>query len=113
MRHKRRPALPRQSAAATAAIDLAPDQRAGGTADDRARQSVAITIDLAAEQGTRGAPDDQPRRPAAAPASIAAVAIMVTPVIAAIPAIVAPVIATLVAGSEEHTSELQSLMRIS
>src|SRR3546814_20167442 len=89
MRHKRRPALPRQSAAATAAIDLAPDQRAGGTADDRARQSVAITIDLAAEQGTRGAPDDQPRRPAAAPAIIAAVAIMVTPVIAAIPAIVA------------------------
>src|SRR3546814_15578721 len=83
MRHKRRPALPRQSAAATAAIDLAPDQRAGGTADDRARQSVAITIDLAAEQGTRGAPDDQPSRPAAAADIIAAVAIMVTPVIAA------------------------------
>src|SRR3546814_9933555 len=37
------------------------------------------------------------RSPAAAPAIIAAVAIMVTPVIAAIPAIVAPVIATIVA----------------
>src|SRR3546814_12153385 len=80
MRHKRRPALPRQSAAATDAIDLAPDQRPGGTADDRARQSVAITIDLAAEQGTRRAPDDQPRRPRAAPAILEAVHIMDTPV---------------------------------
>src|SRR3546814_12244144 len=45
MRHKRRPALPRQSAAATAPIDLAPDHAPGGTADDRAPRSVAITND--------------------------------------------------------------------